>query len=142
MIANSQPATVTARGRASRHLGLLALFVAAATSVAAHASNLSFLNDSPLSYFKPEDVDLMMQNARKVLDSSDPAAKHSWSNPKTGASGSAQAKGQFTASDGTRCKRLQIMNKTKNVQNEATYTVCKYPDRGWVINTDARPAGS
>lgn len=142
MIANSQPATVPARGRASRHLALLALLVGAATSAAAYASNLSFLKNSPLSYFQPEDVDLMMQNARKVLDSSDPAAKHSWSNPKTGASGSAQAKGEFTTSDGTPCKRLQIMNQTKNVQNEATYTVCKYPDRGWVINTDARPAGS
>jgi len=123
-------------------MSLVALLVGAASGVTAYAANLSFLNNSPLAYFQPEDVDHMMENARKVLDSSDPAAKQSWSNPKTGASGYAQAKGQFTASDGSPCKRLRIMNKVKNLQNDATYTVCKYPDRGWVVNTDARPAGS
>lgn len=141
MIANSQPATMPARAQASRRLAVLALLVGAASSVAAYASNLNFLRNSPLSYFQPEDVELMRQNARKVLDSSDPAAQESWSNPKTGASGSAQAQGQFTATDGAPCKRLRIMNRTRNLQDDATYTVCKYPKRGWVINTNAQPAG-
>src|SRR5262249_12098674 len=118
MISSSQRATIHAGGRASRHVSLLALLVGAATGVAAYAGNLSFLNNSPIAYFKPDDVDLMMENARKVLDSSDPAAKHSWSNPKTGASGFAQAKGQFAASDGAPCKRVRIMNKMKNMQSD------------------------
>jgi hypothetical protein len=52
----------------------------------------------------------------------------------------AQVRGQFTATDGTPCKRLRIVNKAKGLESDATYTVCKYPDRGWVSNTDAAPA--
>jgi hypothetical protein len=129
------------RGKRSRRASLLVLLVSAVSAIAAHAANLNFLQNSPISYFQPQDTDLMMKNARAVLDSSDPAAKRSWSNAKTGASGWAQAVGQFTASDGAPCKRLRLMNKFRNMENEATYTVCKYPDRGWVVNTDAQPAG-
>jgi len=81
-----------------------------------------------------------MKNARAVLDSSDPAAKHAWSNPKTGASGFAQLTGQFTASDGAPCKLVRIGNQAKGIQGEAVYTLCKYKDRGWIFNADARPA--
>jgi hypothetical protein len=120
---------------------LLAILAGSLAGVTAHAANLSFLSNSPIAYFQAEDTDLMMQNARKVLDSPDPAAKQSWSNPKTGASGSAEAVGQFKASDGAPCKRLRLVNKIKNMEGEATYTVCNYPKRGWVVNTDAQPAG-
>jgi hypothetical protein len=125
----------------SRHLGLLALLFAAAGAGAVHAGNLSFLSDSPVSHFRQADVDLMKQNAREVLDSSDPAAQRSWSNPNTAASGAAQTVGQFTASGGTPCKRLRVTNQFRNLASDATYTVCKYPGRGWVINADAQPAG-
>jgi len=120
---------------------LLVLLVGCVTAVTAYAANMTFLNDSPIAHFRPEDVDRMMENARKVLDSSDPAARQSWSNPQTGASGLAQVRGQFKARDGAQCKRLRIMNKMRGLQSDATYTVCNYPDRGWIINTDAQPAG-
>lgn len=141
MMSDSHPATTRARGRPSRCATLLALSLSAVAAVAVQAANLSFLNNSPVSLFKQEDVDLMTENARKVLDSSDPAAKLSWSNPKTGASGFAQAKGQFTSSDGVPCKRLRVMNKARNLQSDSIYTLCKSADRGWIINTEARPAG-
>ena len=141
MTSDSHPATNQARGRWLRCARLLALSVSALSVFAVHAANLSFLNNSPVSLFQQEDVDLMTENARKVLDSSDPAAKQSWSNPKTGASGFAQAKGQFTSSNGLPCKRLRVMNKARNLQSDSVYTLCKSADRGWVIDTDARPAG-
>lgn len=140
-LSDSRWATIPARRGASHYASWLALLVGGVAALTTYAGNLTFLNDSPISYFKPEDTDLMMENARKVLDSSDPAAKQSWSNPKTGASGLAQVRGQFKASDGAPCKRLRVMNKMQNLQSDATYTVCKYPDRGWIINTDAQPAG-
>jgi hypothetical protein len=141
MISDPHRATMEPRARSLRWAGFIAPLVGAVIAFSAQAGNLSFLNNSPISLFQPEDVQLMTQNANKVLDSSNPAAKESWSNPQTGASGFAQAKGQFTATDGAPCKRLRVMNKARNLQNDAIYTVCKYPDRGWVINTDARPAG-
>ena len=106
----------------------------------ASAGNLSFLDASPLAYFKPEDYDLMHQNALKLLDATGAQKKQSWSNTKTGASGWAEVRGQFTASDGAHCKRLRVVNKAGGLEGDATYTVCKYADRGWVVNSDAGPA--
>jgi hypothetical protein len=114
--------------------------VGSAAAIAVSAGNLSFLADSPLSYFKPDDMDLMRANALKVLEAPDTNAKQAWSNAKTGASGLAQVRGQFTASDGATCKRLRIVNRAKGLQSDATYTVCKQPDRDWAFNADAAPA--
>ena len=118
----------------------LALVAGAAAAISAYGSNLGFLGKSPIAYFKPDDMQLMRQSATKVLDAAEPNAKESWSNPKTGASGLAEVRGQFTATDGATCKRLRILNKAKGLESDATYTACKYPDRGWVMNTDATPA--
>ena len=120
-------------------LAALALFAGGVVNTAS-AGNLSFLDTSPISYFTPEDHDLMRQNALKLLDTTNAQAKQSWSNAKTGASGWAQVRGQFTASDGAPCKRLRVVNKARGLESDATYTVCKYPDRGWAFNTDATPA--
>ena len=122
-----------------RYLSGLALFASCVIALAVQASDLSFLHASPVASFKQDDVDLMLKNARAVLDA-DSTARQGWSNPKSGASGFAQVRGQFTAADGTPCKQLRVENKIRNVESDATYTVCKYPDRGWVINADAQPA--
>ena len=118
---------------------LVAVLVCAATSTA-FAANLGFLDQSPISYFKPEDMDLMHSNALKALDATGPTSKQSWSNAKTGASGWAQVREQFTTSDGTPCKRLRIVNKVKGLSSDATYTLCKHPERGWAMHPDAEPA--
>lgn len=117
----------------------LAAVVLCAAMTTAFAANLGFLDKSPISYFTTEDMDLMHGNALKALDA-DATSKQSWSNAKTGASGWAQVREQFTTSDGTPCKRLRIVNKAKGLSSEATYTVCKHPDRGWAMHADAEPA--
>jgi hypothetical protein len=121
-------------------LRLAALLAACIAPGAAPAGNMSFLQDSPSAYFRGDDSDLMMKNARAALDSSDPNAKRSWSNPKTGASGFAQVTGQFTGTDGAPCKRVRIGNQAGGLQSEGTYTLCKYKERGWIFHSDAQPA--
>ena len=118
----------------------LALLAGFAAAIPASGSNLGFLGKSPISYFKPDDMNLMRQSALKVLDAAEPNAKETWSNAKTGASGLAEVRSQFTATDGATCKRLRILNKAKGLESDATYTACKYPDRGWILNTEATPA--
>ena len=134
-----QPRPTQPRTTLPLYLSGLALVASCAIPLAAHAGSLSFLHASPVSYFKQDDVDLMLKNARAVLDA-DSTARQGWSNPKSGASGFAQVQGQFTAADGTPCKQLRVENKIRNIESDATYTVCKYPDRGWAINADAQPA--
>jgi hypothetical protein len=107
---------------------------------AAHATNLGFLKNAVVADFGEEDVDLMMKNVNEVLESESPGAKQEWSNPKSGASGLAQVKGQFTATDGAACKLLRLTNRAKGVEGKSTFTFCKYEGRGWLFNPDAKPA--
>jgi len=133
-----KPVRAMRRG-VSSGAGLLILLACAVVPLRATAVNLGFLGNSPVSFFQKADVDLMMKNAHEVLDSAGVNAKQAWSNPKTGASGFAQVTGQFTIADGTLCKRLRVFNKAGGVEGVATYTVCKYSGRGWIINADAQP---
>ncbi|HVN46838.1 MAG TPA: hypothetical protein VMT66_16535 [Steroidobacteraceae bacterium] len=126
--------------RTGRGLAALTFLVACMPGIAVYAGNLSFLEQSPVSYFNAEDMELMRQNALKVLDDPSATAKQEWSNTKTGASGLAQVRREFTGSDGAACKRLRVINRAKGLTSDATYTVCKYPDRGWVVHTEATPA--
>ena len=124
----------------TRWLAASALIAGCTAVISVSAGNLSFLADTPLAHFSPQDMDLMRQNATKVLDDPAANAKQAWSNAKTGASGLARVRGQFTAADGTPCKRLLVVNKIQGLESEATYTVCKHADRGWAFNADAVPA--
>ena len=123
-----------------RWLAASALIIGCTAVIPASAGNLSFLADTPVAHFNRDDMELMQQTANKVLDSADPNSQQSWSNARTGASGMAQVRGQFTAANGTPCKRLRIVNQVKGLESDATYTVCKSADRGWIFNADARPA--
>jgi hypothetical protein len=116
------------------------LLAAVTALTTASGGNLSFLDQSPVSRFTPEDVDMMHQNSIQALDAQGANAKQSWSNTRTGASGWAQVRSQFTASDGAPCKRLRVVNRAGGLESDSTFTVCKYADRGWVLHADAAPA--
>ncbi len=120
----------------------VALSILMAGSWSLSAGNLSFMQDAPTRYFTQEDRDLMMKNANEVLDSQDPKASQEWVNPKTGNSGGATLRGQFTATDGASCRKLKVSNTVKkgDIKNAATYVLCKYEGRGWVLHPDAEPA--
>ena len=124
----------------ARRLPAATLIAGCTAVITAFAGNLSFLADTPLGHFNSEDMALMRENANKVLDSPDANSKQSWSNARTGASGMAQVRGQFTAANGTPCKRLRVVNRVKGLESDATYTVCRSADRDWIFNADAAPA--
>jgi hypothetical protein len=118
----------------------LVILACATVAMTAHGASMGFLKQSPLLYFKQDDIDRMIQNARTVLDSPQPSAKEEWSNPKSGASGFAQVRSQFTTTDGTPCKRLLVGTAIHGLENETTYLLCKSPSRGWVMSPNAKPA--
>jgi 17 kDa common-antigen outer membrane protein len=117
----------------------LAIFATCAPALT-FGGNLSFLKNSPVTYFKKQDMDMLTRTAEKVLESQEANASGSWSNPKTGNSGEITLAGQFTSTEGLTCKRLRVLNRAKVVEGTALHTVCKTPDRGWVLHADARPA--
>lgn len=107
---------------------------------ATQAANLGFLNDSPVSYFDDEDMRLLREAALKVLENKSSRAKESWTNPATGHSGQVEGRGAFTAQGGLACRRVRVSNHAHGVDGQATYTVCKDAEKGWVINPAAQPA--
>jgi surface antigen len=110
------------------------------TPLLAGANNLSFLDKATVARFKEQDVKLLMETVDRVLASADAKAALSWSNPKTGNSGDISTVTQFTSTDGHPCKRLRVLNRAKTMENTAEHTVCQVPDRGWLLNPEARPA--
>jgi hypothetical protein len=124
----------------AKWLAASALITGCTAVITASAGNLSFLANSPVAYFNSDDMELMRQSATKVLEAPDPNSKQTWSNARTGASGMAQGRGQFTASNGTPCRRLRIVNKVRGLESDATYTVCRSAEQDWIFNADAAPA--
>jgi hypothetical protein len=128
----SQVPRFTARLIASAGLALIVSI--------AHAQNLNFLRMSPLARFTQEDVNLMMANANDALEAKEASAKREWNNPRTGANGLAEVRGEFVGSDGAPCKRLRVVNRANNDTKDVTHTVCKYEGRGWLLHSEAAPA--
>jgi surface antigen len=126
--------------RQSRWLALagLAGFLLA-TGSPAHAGNLEFLNKSPVSYFNDEDMRLLKETVTQVLDDKNAFIKKAWSNPATGNSGTVEGRGAFKTAAGVSCKRVRVTNHTKAVDGQGTYNVCQDADKGWAIDTTAKP---
>lgn len=123
---------------------LLASTIAVACLVVApvtRAGNLGFLMDSPVSYFDDEDMRLLHEAALKVLEDGGPRTKQTWKNPATGHSGRVEGLGAFTAQGGLTCRRVRVSNRAEGVEGQATYTVCKDAEKGWMLNPSAQPAG-
>jgi hypothetical protein len=129
----SQPTWIAVGSR------LLVLLCGLGAVITSPAANLTFLQSSPIYYFQDDDVSMMLANAKAVLDSVSSGTQQHWRNPRTGASGMAQVKGRFAATDGTPCARLRVVNKARGVESDIVYTVCKNPERGWAVDPDAKP---
>jgi surface antigen len=122
-------------------VGVIAAFISfAAVSFTAIAQNgLGFLHDAPVGYFTAEDFSMMQVATSAVLSSTDRGATKSWQNPATGNSGSITLLASFTSTEGRDCKRLRVENHTPEISGSSTVKVCRFPDGGWLIDSNAKP---
>jgi surface antigen len=119
-------------------LGLGALMIFAVRP--ATAGNLTFLKQAPVSYFNDDDMRMLKEAVQQVLDDSNVKALKSWSNPATGNYGKVEGRSAFKTAAGVSCKKLRVTNHASGVDGQATYTVCKDPERDWVVDPTAKPA--
>jgi hypothetical protein len=103
--------------------------------------NLSFLRDSPVSKFNDEDFKLLRAAAAQLLDGGLENVSQEWKNPKSGNRGSVQVLRVFKATDGRDCRMLRIENHAKTLSSTSDMSVCRHPQRGWLLDAEARPAG-
>jgi surface antigen len=127
-------------GRHPRRCQAAAGVIAAIISAAALAQNsLGFLHDAPVGYFTSDDFAMMQTATSAVLSSTERGATKTWQNPATGNSGSITLLAAFTSTEGRDCKRLRVENHTPEISGSSTVKVCRFPDGGWLIDSNAKP---
>lgn len=115
------------------------LLVSAALLVeacAATAGNLSFLNDTPITYMKQRDRQVLNNAAQKALETKRDGESLGWSNEGTG--NPVAIKGSVTpldtVKDGDRtCRTVTLVAIAKGQTQSWTPTVCKTGNSAWQI---------
>jgi surface antigen len=97
----------------------------------AAAQNLGFLQDSPISRMNREDTALMTRNYQQALDSLPDGHTNAWTNPKTGASGTATPL-KTSKEKGMTCRLTEITNHAGGMSGRSEWNFCKTP-AGWKI---------
>jgi surface antigen len=117
-------------------LAVLGLSAAVIFAGPAQAAGLLFLSDTAAGRMNKEDFKLMSAAAVEALnDSATPSVK-SWSNPKSGASGTVDTVQAFTAKSGEACKLLHTSSKAKSLTHELTSTACKVKGSWKLVSED------
>lgn len=114
--------------------GLFGALVLACTF--AHATNLNFLKDTPISYMKPADRKALNRAAQDVLDTKKDGESVRWSNEGTG--NSVRIAGTVTPRDtvkraGRTCRKVTLTAVAKGQTQSWTPTACKQDGGDWKI---------
>jgi len=111
----------------------LALMAGAASS---HATNLNFLNNTPITYMRAADRSALNATAQKALETGKDGEPIRWSNAGTG--NPVAIDGTVTPHETTKegdrtCRRATLVANAKGQTQSWTPTVCKTGDGPWKI---------
>ena len=103
---------------------------------AAFAGNLSFLNDTPITYMKQPDRQALNKAARTALDTKQDGESLNWSNEGTG--NPVSIKGTITPRDSVKdgertCRKLTIIAVAKGQTETWRPTACKTGKSAWQV---------
>ncbi len=129
--------------RGSRTLASLAcvIFVAGLTSTAQarqRGGYMGWVAASPISRFNDEDKRLLREAAEAVV-SGEPGHSRDWENPKTGNHGKLTLLATFNGTDGRPCHQVRVQNHAKGLSGDSKVSICKDPERGWLLDTQEPP---
>ena len=99
------------------------------------ASNLDFLQDTPMAYLTEADRRLQREAALFVLEHERPDAVREWSNPSTGASGRIEGQGDLVSNDGLPCRKIKIVAQAKGAESVFALPVCKNGKGEWFFGS-------
>ena len=109
---------------------LLVLLTASAIPTVATAQNLRFLEDAPIGYFTPEDMERFKAALYDSLDSGKDGETRPWKNEKSGAFGSIKLEESLSREDRI-CRRVRIENTAKGRHNVSYQTFCRRGNEAW-----------
>jgi hypothetical protein len=119
--------------------GIAFLAIAASLPVLANAAGLGFLKNSPMYYFTDEDMKMLYDTAKTVLNDPDPTAARDWVNPKSKYSGKIESLGAFKSTTGLKCRKVRVSTQAKGIDNVAIYPVCQTADGQWKLASGLEP---
>lgn len=110
------------------------LFAAAISSLplAAHASNMRFLEFSPSAFFNDKDWDLVRATANDLLDNHKDGASASWKNDENGHNGKLTLLKTF-AEFGTTCRTMEVFSDAVEVKATRVVNLCKNKEGLWKV---------
>lgn len=102
----------------------------------AHAANLNFLKDTPISYMKPADRKALNRAAQEALDTKKDGQSIKWNNNGTG--NTVHIEGTVTPRDtvkrdGGTCRKVTLVAVAKGQTQTWTPTACKKGGAEWRI---------
>ena len=109
-------------------IGILAI-----VALPAAASNLDFLQDTPLSEFSDEDRKLFAATLAQTLSEADDNEVRKWSNPATKFGGEITPLRTRTRGD-TVCRDVAIVNTAKARTEKSVYTYCREREGEWRLS--------
>jgi surface antigen len=97
------------------------------------AAGLGFLENSALVALTDEDRKLQLVAALNALGSAEEHKQVDWKNPQSGASGTVEARGRYTADDGLHCRRLSLLTQAKGIESRFVFPACQDSNGQWFI---------
>ena len=98
-----------------------------------NAGAWSWMGESPVSHFTPEDKQIMRKTARDALDNGADGIKIGWENPETGHSGSVKPI-STSKKDGQTCRKTRFFNSAEGLTAIQIHRLCKQKDGTWKID--------
>ncbi|TKC80368.1 hypothetical protein FAZ69_29065 [Trinickia terrae] len=120
--------------RSSALLRTLACCLLLSGAAAAHASNYSFLNDTPMSYMHQRDIDSLLKAADHALDAKRDGETATWTNEGTGNSVKIDAMltiSQTTTDGGRTCRSMTAVLSAKRQSMTLRPQYCKTGNGQW-----------
>jgi surface antigen len=110
---------------------LLAVAIVAAP-LAAHASNMGFLEFSPSAFFDNRDWDLVRAAAASLLDNAKDGESKTWKNEENGHNGKLTVL-KTTAAYGTTCRTMEVFSDAIEVKTTRVVNMCKNKEGEWKV---------
>jgi surface antigen len=110
--------------------------LAATLSTGAFAANLGFLNNTPITYMKQRDLQMLNNAAQTALNTKGDGESLEWNNK--GAGNPVPVNGTVTPhetfdSGGLKCRKITLVANAKGQTQTWTPTACKHEDGKWQL---------